>query len=823
MPLSPAEIRHYLESRVPKLKKVGRELRAPCPIHHGRRDSFSVNVETGDWFCHSECGRGGDVFALEMALNGFEFKRAHEEVFRLVGRSSSSNGNGASRRIVNVYDYPDESGTVLFRVVRTAPKGFFQQRPDGHGGWINNMAGVRRVLFNLPSVIAAKIVFVVEGEKDARAMRELGVVATCNPGGAGKWRDEYSKFLRGKEDVFVIPDNDEKGRAHADAVMQSLGRIGVKAKLIELPGAKDVSEWIDRGGTLEKLVKLAEQAHADRQQDSDDADAVKKFCTQLRLAGGFTDERLRAAAHAFNVHCPSPLDAAQVDAIVNWVLTNIRSGAGGGQTTASAATDWTDPIPLRDRSVPALRADRIPGALGDQVAAVAEATETPVEMAALIGTAAVSSCIAKKAIVQVEPGYFEPVNVYAAPAMESGNRKTAVLNHMTAPLMEWERVEARRLEPEIKRAASKRKTFEARIEILRKIAAKSPLDATAVDDLAEMEASLPDIPPAPRLWMQDMTAEILAVEMQQHGERMAVFSDEGGLFDILAGRYTGSPNFDLINQAHSGSPVRVNRISRPPVFLGRPVLTIGISPQPDVLARLSATPQFRGRGLLARFLYAVPASPLGTRSLACKACPDDISEAYGELIKRLLKLSPQERNGLWQPWTLNLSSGAYERWKAFQRSTEGLMKEGGRLQYLRDWASKLPGATARIAGIFHCVTADPVAMPVISRETMDQAIDLATPLIDHALAAFELMGRDPTIEDAQRILAWIQRERYREFVLRDCFRAHQSRFRRVGQISPALHLLVEHGYLRLAPQTKVAYRPSERYLVNPQVLEEVTR
>jgi 5S rRNA maturation endonuclease (ribonuclease M5) len=785
-----------------------------------------VNVETGEWFCHSECGRGGDVFALEMALNGLEFKRAHEEDFRLEGRSSG-NGNGASKRIVDVYPYPDESGAVLFRVVRTDPKGFFQQRPDGHGGWINNMAGVRRVLFDLPSVIAAKIVWLVEGEKDARALRELGLTATCNPGGARKWRDAYNEFLRDKEAVYIIADNDEPGRAHASDITKSLAGVGVAAKLIELPdSSKDVSEWIAKGGTLDMLIRLAEQARewsAGRQPDSVDAGGgLKKFCVQLRLAGGFTDERLRAATHTFNAHYSSPIDAGQVDAIVDWVLAHIRSGAGGGQTAASAATDWTDPIPLRDRSVPAIQADRIPGALGDMVAAVAEATETPVEMAALIGTAAVSSCIAKKVIVQVEPGYSEPVNVYAAPAMESGNRKTAVLNHMTAPLMEWERVEARRLEPEIKRAVSKRKTCEARIEMLRKIAAKSPLDATAVTELAEMEASLPDIPPAPRLWMQDMTAEILAVEMQQHGERMAVFSDEGGLFDILAGRYTGSPNFDLINQAHSSSPVRVNRISRPPVFLGRPVLTIGISPQPDVLARLSATPQFRGRGLLARFLYAVPSSPLGSRSLACKSCPHDISEAYRQLIERLLKLSPPEHDGLWQPWTLSLSSGAYERWKAFQRSIEGLMKEGARLQYLRDWASKLPGATARIAGNFHCVMADPAALPVISRETMDRAIDLATPLIDHALAAFELMGRDPTVEDAQKILAWIQRERHREFVLRDCFRAHQSRFRRVGQISPALHLLVEHGYLRLAPQPKAAYRPSERYLVNPQVLE-VTR
>src|SRR5262249_24050181 len=152
---------------------------------------------------------------------------------------------------------------------------------------------------------------------------------------------------------------------------------------------------------------------------------------------------------------------------------------------------------------------------------------------------------------------------------------------------------------------------EARIEWLRKRAAKSPLDTTTISEITDLEDSLPEVPQLPRLWMQDMTSEVLAVEMQHQGERMAVFSDEGGLFDSLGGRYSGSPNFDLIIQAHSGSPVRVNRISRPAVFLRHPVLTIGISPQPNVLEHLADTPQFRGRGLLARFLYAVPASPLG--------------------------------------------------------------------------------------------------------------------------------------------------------------------------------------------------------------------
>jgi hypothetical protein len=477
---------------------------------------------------------------------------------------------------------------------------------------------------------------------------------------------------------------------------------------------------------------------------------------------------------------------------------------------------WEDPIPLQSRAVPAIQAEWIPGALGDMACAVAKATETPIELAGLLGMSVVSACIAKKAIVQIEEGYFEPVSIYAAPAMESGNRKTSVFQRMTKPLVDWEFQESRRLEPEIKRVTSECKTTQARIDQLRAKASKSPLDTSVITEIANLEASMPLVPTPPRLWVQDVMPERLAVLMEEQRERMAIFSDEGGIFDILAGRYTGMPNLDIVLQGHSGSPVRVDRITRGPVMLQNPILTIGISPQPDVLEHLSDTPGFRGRGLLARFLYALPASPLGSRSLAPAPCPVETVEAYRQLIERLLKLVPPEDEGRWQPWKLKLSEDAYETWKKFQRTVEDLMKEGGKLQYLRDWASKLPGAAARIAGVFYCVTSDLAETVIVDSGTMQKAVDLATLLIDHALAAFDLMGRDRTIEDAQKIFAWIQRERFEAFTVRDCFRAHQSRFKRVEAIRPALQVLIEHGYLRRAPKPEVAHRPSELYQVNPK-------
>jgi hypothetical protein len=138
--LSEPEIRTYYESRVPALKKSGGEMRGPCPIHNGTRDSFAVSLADGKWFCHSQCAKGGDVFALEAELSGTS-KDAFRSVLAIVGRELES-----KRHEVAAYDYTDERGELLYQTVRYEPKDFRQRRPDGSGGWVWKLNGVRLVL-----------------------------------------------------------------------------------------------------------------------------------------------------------------------------------------------------------------------------------------------------------------------------------------------------------------------------------------------------------------------------------------------------------------------------------------------------------------------------------------------------------------------------------------------------------------------------------------------------------------------------------------------------------------------------------------------------
>ncbi len=170
------------------------------------------------------------------------------------------------RHIVEVYPYVDESNRLLYEVVRYQPKDFRQRRPDGRGGYSYSLDDTRRVLYRLPDLIEAvaleRTVYIAEGERDADNLAALGLTATTNPGGAGKWRDEYGEHLRGAH-IIVLPDNDDVGRRHATTLVSALTGIAASVRQIELPGLSpkgDVSDWLAQGHTRAELEELLESS-----------------------------------------------------------------------------------------------------------------------------------------------------------------------------------------------------------------------------------------------------------------------------------------------------------------------------------------------------------------------------------------------------------------------------------------------------------------------------------------------------------------------------------------------------------------------------------
>ena len=171
------------------------------------------------WSCHGNCG-DGSLYDFCKRMNLPELPK--------------SNGRSSFHEPATAYDYRDENGALLYQVLRFIPKDFKQRQPDGKGGWIWNLQGVRRVLYRLPELIKAKLqglrIFIVEGEKDADRLARLGQAATTNSGGAGKWREEFPGVFEGLN-VSVIADNDAPGLEHAQGVAAVLSNVAASVNV----------------------------------------------------------------------------------------------------------------------------------------------------------------------------------------------------------------------------------------------------------------------------------------------------------------------------------------------------------------------------------------------------------------------------------------------------------------------------------------------------------------------------------------------------------------------------------------------------------------
>jgi putative DNA primase/helicase len=228
-------------------RKSGAGWVARCPAHEDRNPSLSIRDADGHILVH--CHAGCTQAALIGALKGHDLWPKPEERRRR-----------EHRRIVAEYNYVDECGEVLYQVVRTDPKGFFQRQPDGKGGWINRKSA-HQVLYRLPEVMSAIIVFVVEGEKDVETLRAHGFVATTIAGGAkAAWLNTFIDALRGRE-VVLIPDNDEPGWALMRRIATAL--LGNVARLVcfddhHRTGAKDITDWFEGGRTELEFINLLE-------------------------------------------------------------------------------------------------------------------------------------------------------------------------------------------------------------------------------------------------------------------------------------------------------------------------------------------------------------------------------------------------------------------------------------------------------------------------------------------------------------------------------------------------------------------------------------
>lgn len=238
--------------------KPGKELR------FGTRGSLSVDLDKGVW-CDHESNQGGGV--LDLIARETDLATSADQLAWLErqGIHQPAIENKPRRKMVAAYDYVSADDELLFQVCRFEPKDFRQRKPDGNG-WNWSVKGVHQVPYRLPQMIkaAAATVYIVEGEKDADKLASMGLVATCNAGGANKWNDALIPFFKGRN-VVILPDNDKPGRDHAALVSGKLNRVTESVRVVDLaqhwpdmPAKADVSDWLDAGNSVAQLETLAQ-------------------------------------------------------------------------------------------------------------------------------------------------------------------------------------------------------------------------------------------------------------------------------------------------------------------------------------------------------------------------------------------------------------------------------------------------------------------------------------------------------------------------------------------------------------------------------------
>lgn len=268
----------FLE-RLDGVRKTSNGWEARCPCRNDDENPSLAIHERDDGYVLLYCHRGGgcsapeictavglemrDLIPQEDRVSTFDSDRSKYEYVKKNKSSTPAKKKSSNLKLVKEYNYYTADGELLFQKLRYVDehgaKTFRQRRPDGHGGWQYKLDDTPKVLYNLPAVNSAKLnghkIIVVEGEKDADTLIALGRTATTMPGGAGKWLDIHTEALAGA-DVVVIADNDDAGRKHATEVRDRLIAAGCTVKMLRTPDKKDITEYLESGGTIASLVEF---------------------------------------------------------------------------------------------------------------------------------------------------------------------------------------------------------------------------------------------------------------------------------------------------------------------------------------------------------------------------------------------------------------------------------------------------------------------------------------------------------------------------------------------------------------------------------------
>lgn len=273
--------------------------------------------------------------------------------------------------------------------------------------------------------------------------------------------------------------------------------------------------------------------------------------------------------------------------------------------------------------------------------AVSESLQVPADMVASFVFAVLSLCIQGKYSIRVKADWVETLNLYVLVVARPSERKSPTLKEVFKPVFRYVKEENERRKSEISEYEIKKRILSGKLKNIQDTLSKPTSKAKyTVQDAVDCQKELDELEEVTKLQMilDDVTPEALVKAMKANSEKMGIISAEGGIFGMMAGRYSNNTNIDIFLKSYSGEYFSSVRVGSGGITLENPLLTVCLAAQPQLIADIMDNKEFRGRGLLARFLYSIPNSMVGSRTYRSKPIDQLIRADYENLVEELLNI-----------------------------------------------------------------------------------------------------------------------------------------------------------------------------------------
>lgn len=440
---------------------------------------------------------------------------------------------------------------------------------------------------------------------------------------------------------------------------------------------------------------------------------------------------------------------------------------------------------------PVFPINTIPVNIRDYILEVAESLQVPVEMVAVTALAVFSTCLQGKYIVDIKTNWKQPLNLFCVIIAPPSEKKSPVINLMTRPILDYEKSENERLKPLILKSKIEKEMLEKKANDKRK-------NKESISELVEELVNFKEINEV-RVFTDDVTSEKLVSLLASNNNVMSVISTEGGIFDIMNGKYSQNPNIDVYLKGYSGDYLRVDRVGRDSEAIDNPILSMLLAIQPAVLNKITKNKDFNGRGLVARFLYCIPDSLVGKRRFETAPISQEAEKRYQTLVKECLTIKSKEEK------VLHLTKEAKAEFEKFFDEIE--YKQIEEYASITEWCGKLLGNTARIAGILTLI--NNVNAEKIEKTDVINAILISRYFLQNVINIFMMNEFSKYAQDILYVLEYIEEKELYFFKIRDIVRGRRK-YNTNEEVEPILNELCDRKYIFYDSSNKA-------YFVNPQL------